>query len=146
MPSNFANRYRRRLRLTSSRIPFLSSASPYPPMSVSTSVTWSRFTITVRERRQKTAGSRRRRLRYQHASDIRTDLQRLKRDTESGKAVSSGTATSRWSRRTILISAIALASVVALIAVRAFYFGSSGRTRINSVAVRPSLMPARPGV
>ncbi len=25
-------------------------------------------------------------LRYQHASDIRTDLQRLKRDTESGKA------------------------------------------------------------
>jgi tetratricopeptide (TPR) repeat protein len=32
-------------------------------------------------------------LRYQHASDIRTDLQRLKRDTESGRyaAVSSGT-------------------------------------------------------
>src|SRR5207247_9356932 len=30
------------------------------------------------------------RLRYQHASDIRTDLQRLKRDTESGKTVSSG--------------------------------------------------------
>src|SRR5947209_2682409 len=28
------------------------------------------------------------RLRYQHASDIRTDLQRLKRDTESGKTVS----------------------------------------------------------
>src|SRR5512141_1892459 len=27
------------------------------------------------------------RLRYQHASDIRTDLQRLKRDTESGKSV-----------------------------------------------------------
>ena len=26
-----------------------------------------------------------RNLRYQHASDIRTDLQRLKRDTESGK-------------------------------------------------------------
>ena len=77
------------------------------------------------------------RLRYQHASDIRTDLQRLKRDTESGKAVSSGTAIPRWSRRTIVISAIALASVVALIAVGAFYFGSSGRTRINSVAVLP---------
>src|SRR6266705_2189718 len=28
-----------------------------------------------------------RNLRYQHASDIRTDLQRLKRDTETGKAV-----------------------------------------------------------
>src|SRR5438094_1325223 len=38
-----------------------------------------------------------RNLRYQHASDIRTDLQRLKRDTESGKTVSTGTATPRWS-------------------------------------------------
>ena len=71
-----------------------------------------------------------RNLRYQHASDIRTDLQRLKRDTESGKTVASGTAVPRWSRRTILISAIALASVVVLIAVGAFYFGSSTRTRI----------------
>jgi serine/threonine protein kinase/tetratricopeptide (TPR) repeat protein len=77
------------------------------------------------------------RLRYQHASDIRTDLQRLKRDTESGKTVASGAAIPRWSRRTIVISAIALASVVALIAVGALYFGSSGRTRINSVAVLP---------
>ena len=29
-------------------------------------------------------------LRYQHASDIRTDLQRLKRDTDSGKALTTG--------------------------------------------------------
>src|SRR5438477_2649803 len=28
-----------------------------------------------------------RNLRYQHAADIRTDLQRLKRDTESGRAI-----------------------------------------------------------
>ena len=77
------------------------------------------------------------RLRYQHASDIRTDLQRLKRDTESGKTVASVEASPGWSRRTMLISAIALASVVALIAVGGFYFGSSGRTRINSVAVLP---------
>ena len=77
------------------------------------------------------------RLRYQHASDIRTDLRRLKRDTESGKAVSSSTALPRWSRRTILISAIALASLVPLIAVVAFYFGSSGHAPINSVAVLP---------
>jgi eukaryotic-like serine/threonine-protein kinase len=74
------------------------------------------------------------RLRYQHASGIRTDLQRLKRDTESGKTVASGAAIPRWSRRTIVISAIALASVVALIAVRAFHFGSP-RNSINSVAV-----------
>ena len=77
------------------------------------------------------------RLRYQHASDIRTDLQRLKRDTESGETDASRAATPRWSRRTILISAIALSSVVALIAMGAFYFGSSTRTRINSVAVLP---------
>jgi serine/threonine protein kinase len=77
------------------------------------------------------------RLRYQHASEIRTDLQRLKRDTESGKTVASGATIPRWSRWTIVISAMALASVVALIAVGAFYFGSSGRTRINSVAVLP---------
>src|SRR6201984_3218480 len=36
-----------------------------------------------------------RNLRYQHASEIRTDLQRLKRDTESGKAVA-GTGIPRW--------------------------------------------------
>jgi TolB-like protein/Tfp pilus assembly protein PilF/predicted Ser/Thr protein kinase len=36
-----------------------------------------------------------RRLRYQHASDIRTDLQRLKRDTESGRTVVTGLAPSR---------------------------------------------------
>ena len=39
------------------------------------------------------------RLRYQHASDIRTDLQRLKRDTESGKKVASVEASPGWSRR-----------------------------------------------
>jgi eukaryotic-like serine/threonine-protein kinase len=77
-----------------------------------------------------------RNLRYQYASDVRTDLQRLKRDTESGKAVPSGTAIPRWSRWTMLTGAIALVSVVSLIAVGTFYFGSS-RTRINSVAVLP---------
>src|SRR5246127_3712207 len=78
-----------------------------------------------------------RNLRYQHAFDIRTDLQRLKRDTESGKAVSSATATSRWSRRSMLIGAVAFVFVIAVISVAAFYFGSIGRTRINSVAVLP---------
>jgi serine/threonine protein kinase/tetratricopeptide (TPR) repeat protein len=75
-------------------------------------------------------------LRYQHASDIRTDLQRLKRDTESGKAVSSGAAVPRGSRRTMLTGAIALVFVAALVGVGAFYFGSP-RGRINSVAVLP---------
>ena len=78
-----------------------------------------------------------RNLRYQHASEIRTDLQRLKRDTESGKAVASGTAVPRWSRRTMLIGAAALALVIVSIAVAGYYLSIGGRTRINSVAVLP---------
>jgi serine/threonine protein kinase/Tfp pilus assembly protein PilF len=78
-----------------------------------------------------------RNLRYQHASEIRTDLQRIKRDTESGKAVSTGTATTRWSRRSLLIGVIGLVLAIAAIAVTAFYFGSSGHAPINSVAVLP---------
>jgi TolB-like protein len=78
-----------------------------------------------------------RNLRYQHASEIRADLQRLKRDTESGKAIASGTATPRWSRRTMLIGAVPLVCAIAVIAVAALYFGRSGQAFINSVAVLP---------
>jgi len=76
-------------------------------------------------------------LRYQHASDIRTDLQRLKRDTESGKSTPAVSPTPRWSRRTMLISSLAFLFVIALVAVGVFYLGSGTRTRINSVAVLP---------
>src|SRR6202045_966841 len=76
-------------------------------------------------------------IRYQHASDVKADLKGLKRDTESSKAVPSDTAAARWSRRTIVISALAFVSVIALVAVGVFYFGSSTRNRINSVAVLP---------
>jgi serine/threonine protein kinase/tetratricopeptide (TPR) repeat protein len=76
-------------------------------------------------------------VRYQHASDIKADLKRLKRDTESDKTATVGTQTPSRSRRVTLVSAIAFASVVALIAVAAFYFGSSKHTRINSVPVLP---------
>jgi serine/threonine protein kinase len=68
-----------------------------------------------------------RKLRYQHASEISTDLQRLKRDTESGKTVASVAAAPRWSRRTMLIGAVALVFAIAVIGVAAFYLGSSGR-------------------
>jgi serine/threonine protein kinase/Tfp pilus assembly protein PilF len=78
-----------------------------------------------------------REVRCQSAAELRADLKRVKRDTESGKGVSIITATPRWSHRTFVISALAFVSVVALIAVGAFYFGSSTRTRINSVAVLP---------
>ena len=77
-------------------------------------------------------------VRYQHASDIKADLKRLKRHTESGKITSSDSTKPRWSRRTIVISALASVSVIALVAVGVFYVGSgSTRTRINSVAVLP---------
>src|SRR3981081_3265608 len=76
-------------------------------------------------------------IRYQHASDVKADLKRLKRDTESGKAVASVEASPRWSRRTMLIGAAAFVFVPAAIAVAAFYFGSGSHTRINSIAVLP---------
>jgi hypothetical protein len=54
-----------------------------------------------------------RKLRYQHAADMRTDLQRLKRDTESGRSATLETATALASvggRRTwIAVAALALA-------------------------------------
>jgi serine/threonine protein kinase/tetratricopeptide (TPR) repeat protein len=76
-------------------------------------------------------------VRYQHASDIKADLKRVKRDLESGKIPSSDSAKNLGLRRTMLISAIALVLVAALIAVGAFYFGGGGHDRINSVAVLP---------
>src|SRR6266849_2794165 len=65
-----------------------------------------------------------RNLRYQHAADIRADLQRLKRDTESGKTANVALRP-RWSRRTMLVSAAALLFAVAGVALAAFYLGSS---------------------
>src|SRR5450759_2510439 len=60
-------------------------------------------------------------LRYQHASDIRNDLQRLKRDTDSGKELATGATSAvrttgteapmaqrRWSRWAVLLAAAAI--------------------------------------
>ena len=62
-----------------------------------------------------------RNLRYQHASDIRTDLQRLKRDTDSGRVTSSAepavTTVTRW--KMIVPAAAAL---LALSVAGYFYF------------------------
>jgi eukaryotic-like serine/threonine-protein kinase len=62
-------------------------------------------------------------VRYQHASEIKADLKRLKRDTESGKIARIGTPTPRWSQQTMM-GAVALVLVIAIIAVAAFYLGS----------------------
>jgi eukaryotic-like serine/threonine-protein kinase len=78
-----------------------------------------------------------RNLRYQHASDVRTDLHRLRRDTESGKLASNGTVGSDWSRRTMLITAVAVVFAVAAVVLAGLYFRGGGRARLNSVAVLP---------
>jgi eukaryotic-like serine/threonine-protein kinase len=67
-----------------------------------------------------------RNLRYQHAADIRTDLQRLKRDSESGGLAAVGAATTALGRpvraklRKILVLLLPLAAVVAA----GFYYHS----------------------
>jgi eukaryotic-like serine/threonine-protein kinase len=76
-------------------------------------------------------------VRCQSAAELRADLRRLKRDTESGKTAASLATPPRWSRRSMLIGAVAFVFVIAVIAVAAFYLGSSGHAPINSVAVLP---------
>jgi eukaryotic-like serine/threonine-protein kinase len=86
-----------------------------------------------------------RNLRYQHASDIRTDLQRLKRDTESGLArAATGTAhKSRGPRRGILAVAGGLVLLLAVVAwsslgrLRGWLRTSDDAPRIESLAVLP---------
>ena len=62
-----------------------------------------------------------RNLRYQHASDVRTDLQRLKRDTESRKSAASetGIAAPKGGRGTRIIVA---AAVLGVLAASSYYF------------------------
>jgi serine/threonine protein kinase/tetratricopeptide (TPR) repeat protein len=62
-------------------------------------------------------------LRYQHASDIRTDLQRLKRDTESSKsaALDTGSVALLAGRRALWI-AVAAVTLIAVLAVSGYFF------------------------
>jgi len=76
-------------------------------------------------------------IRCQSAAELRADLKRLKRDSESGHVTSSDTAKLRRSHRTMLIGAVAFVVVFAAIALAVFYLGGSSRLPINSVAVLP---------
>jgi len=58
-------------------------------------------------------------LRYQHASEIRTDLQRLKRDTDSGRVVAATGVPKRWP---LMVPAAAAIAVLAIVAAGYFYF------------------------
>jgi serine/threonine protein kinase/tetratricopeptide (TPR) repeat protein len=79
-----------------------------------------------------------RELRYQSAADMRTDLQRLKRDTESGKIDSVVTSANQWSRSRTLatISAALVVLFVALIAWNGGHLSRAPRP-IDSIAVLP---------
>jgi Tol biopolymer transport system component/serine/threonine protein kinase len=75
-----------------------------------------------------------RNLRYQHASDIGTDLQRLKRDTDSARVAlgESAKPSRRWSRRGVLAAACGIAVVALLVVV-------STRWKGSAVALHPTL-------
>jgi eukaryotic-like serine/threonine-protein kinase len=74
-------------------------------------------------------------VRYQSAAEMRADLKRLNRDTESGKTVPSAVTTPRRSRRMILAGAVVFALlIVALVGGRWF---NRSRGDIESIAVLP---------
>jgi serine/threonine protein kinase/tetratricopeptide (TPR) repeat protein len=76
-------------------------------------------------------------VRYQHATDMRADLKRIKRDLESSNVAVVATSIPRWSQRKVFVAAIAFVCLAAAIAVAVFYLGSGRRARIGSVAVLP---------
>jgi serine/threonine protein kinase/Tfp pilus assembly protein PilF len=82
-----------------------------------------------------------REVRYQHASEMRADLKRLKRETETGKTAALAATTPAletrpwWRRKTATISVAAF--VIALAALTATYFVPRGGQRIDSLAVLP---------
>ncbi len=79
-----------------------------------------------------------RNLRYQHASEIRTDLQRLKRDTESTKIAATQASPDKALKRGklwLVLSACIIA--IGLAALGAWYLHPSRASQIDSVAVLP---------
>src|SRR5215510_16328834 len=76
-------------------------------------------------------------LRYQHAADVRTDLQRLKRDTESTKIVATQAPLGKTPKRGKLWGVLAACIAVIALAVGTWYLRSGRSPQIDSVAVLP---------
>jgi serine/threonine protein kinase len=77
-------------------------------------------------------------LRYQHASEMRADLQRLKRDTESTSAIVAPASPERRLKRTkpwLILAACIVA--IGLAAFGAWYLRSGRTAQIDSIAVLP---------
>jgi serine/threonine protein kinase/Tfp pilus assembly protein PilF len=83
-----------------------------------------------------------RKLRYQSAADLRTDLARLKRDTDSGRSVTGAPVVEApvrrpWWRSKVAMG-IAAVALVAMLAAAGWFYGFAGRGEtIDSVAVLP---------
>src|SRR5438093_4832143 len=84
-----------------------------------------------------------REVRYQHASEMRADLKRLKRETETGQTpvlmVATPVVQTRpwWRRKTVTISAAAFMIVLVALATTWRYFVPRGGQKIDSLAVLP---------
>ena len=83
-----------------------------------------------------------RNLRYQNAADMRTDMQRLKRDTETGKRpatpeVEAGTQSRRKLRAAVVGVAVVLTTIAAFLAWSSLHPRTSDATPIHSIAVLP---------
>ncbi len=79
-----------------------------------------------------------RNLRYQSAADIRTDLQRLKRDTESTKITATQASPDKpLKRRTLGVVLAACIVVIGLAAAGTWYLRSGRAAQIDSIAVLP---------
>jgi serine/threonine protein kinase/tetratricopeptide (TPR) repeat protein len=77
-------------------------------------------------------------LRYQHASEIRADLQRLKRDTEPGRLQSPSSSTeSKTGNRKLRISLTICAALIALTVPVVLYLRSRPAAHLDSIAVMP---------
>src|SRR6266576_6965487 len=79
-----------------------------------------------------------RNLRYQHAADMRSDLQRLKRDSESGRTTAipaSADKTHKQGKLWAFLAACILA--IGLVVGGAWYLPSGSRANIDSIAVLP---------
>jgi serine/threonine-protein kinase len=78
-----------------------------------------------------------RNLRCQSASEMRADLQRLRRDNESDRTVpTAGGWTARWSRRMVVSAIVSLLVIAALVAGEWLHISRS-RESIDSIAVLP---------
>jgi TolB-like protein/Tfp pilus assembly protein PilF len=77
-------------------------------------------------------------LRYQHASEIRADLERLQRDRVTAQSTrAEGAPPRRYSRRNVLLAGMGLFMILALLTVGARRYLAGSAKRFDSIAVLP---------